>query len=39
MEKIGITRPHPEGRVKKTRKVPGALDPAVVLCPLGVQNK
>ena len=35
-EKMGTTRPHPDGRV--TRKAPGALDPAVALPPFRVQN-
>ena len=33
---MGITRPRPDGWV--TRKAPGALEPAVVLPPLGVLN-
>ena len=34
---MGITRPRPDGGVKKTRKAPGALDPAVSSPPFEVQ--
>ena len=38
MKKMGITRPRPDGGVKKKKKSSRGINPAVVLSTIGVQN-